>query len=467
MRRIISSRAVIGIVTALAALASAGAAHAGTLTLLQTPDFGSISASGGSANGPVYIKNSVSQTTITAVALSGPHAADFSADPTYDCALPKVLTSTGLCGVNIHFNPSAGGTRQATLTFTSDATNSTFDVPLSYTATDPNLSIAPASIEFAERQVAAGGSSMSFTISNVGGTEPLWLEDYNHASSEFVATIGSCTGWSPFTGCPSPLPPCMKIEIGASCTVTATFDPLKVGPRTATLTYLTNDVDLRDLKVTMSGTGTAGALTASSSRVDFGPVRLGTSVTKVVRFASSGSVELLAPTLGISETGAGFSYVAGDGCSTSSWAVGSTCSVAVTFTPKVAGSRSNAIWAVAPGVTTSYVSLSASTCVLTSATGCPGADRWVGTARADRSYGGDGNDILDGRGGNDVVDGGNGRDRIIGGAGRDTLRGGAGDDTVVARDRTRDAIDCGPGRRDVATVDRIDAVRGCEIVRRA
>jgi TolB protein len=48
----------------------------------------------------------------------------------------------------------------------------------------------------------------------------------------------------------------------------------------------------------------------------------------------------------------------------------------------------------------------------------------------------------------------------------DVIRGFGGDDTIYARDRVRDSIDCGPGR-DTAYVDRIDAVKNCERVRRA
>lgn len=47
--------------------------------------------------------------------------------------------------------------------------------------------------------------------------------------------------------------------------------------------------------------------------------------------------------------------------------------------------------------------------------------------------------------------------------GNDTLSGGPGNDTIHARDGHRDVIDCGPGR-DVAFVDPVDLVRGCERV---
>jgi hypothetical protein len=40
-----------------------------------------------------------------------------------------------------------------------------------------------------------------------------------------------------------------------------------------------------------------------------------------------------------------------------------------------------------------------------------------------------------------------------------------GNDIIRAQDQERDTVDCGPGR-DVASVDKRDVVKGCEIVHR-
>lgn len=97
-----------------------------------------------------------------------------------------------------------------------------------------------------------------------------------------------------------------------------------------------------------------------------------------------------------------------------------------------------------------------------------------GNARANRLNGGAGNDLIRGGGGGDRISGGGGvdalygdagNDTLIGGAGADRIFGGAGNDTIAAFDRTRDVIDCGPGR-DTVVADRIDVVRGCERVTR-
>jgi hypothetical protein len=77
----------------------------------------------------------------------------------------------------------------------------------------------------------------------------------------------------------------------------------------------------------------------------------------------------------------------------------------------------------------------------------PGGKTLRGTSRADILIGGDGNDT------------------ILPGAGADTVIAGGGDDVVVSVDGSRDVVACGEGR-DRVTADRVDTLRGCDVVRR-
>ena len=96
-----------------------------------------------------------------------------------------------------------------------------------------------------------------------------------------------------------------------------------------------------------------------------------------------------------------------------------------------------------------------------------GADRLSGDDGADRLFGGDGNDSLDGGRGKDTLDGGNGNDKLVGGTEANRYKAGAGDDKVDARNGKAETVDCGAGKKDSASVDRRDKVRGCEKVKRA
>ncbi|MGE5407989.1 MAG: hypothetical protein ACM3NV_05200 [Syntrophothermus sp.] len=88
--------------------------------------------------------------------------------------------------------------------------------------------------------------------------------------------------------------------------------------------------------------------------------------------------------------------------------------------------------------------------------GTQGNDLIVGTVGGDRIRGAGGADRLYGGARSDCLDGGPGSDRLFGNGGKDR---------IVARDGTRDLVACGRGA-DVAIVDRLDVVRGCEKVRR-
>jgi hypothetical protein len=103
--------------------------------------------------------------------------------------------------------------------------------------------------------------------------------------------------------------------------------------------------------------------------------------------------------------------------------------------------------------------------------GSGGKDRLGGDAGNDRVGGGSGNDTiaggsgkdrLGGDAGNDRLSGGSGNDTIAGGAGKNRLSGGPGNDVLRARNRKRDTVSCGAGRRDRARIDRFDRVSGCE-----
>jgi Ca2+-binding RTX toxin-like protein len=89
----------------------------------------------------------------------------------------------------------------------------------------------------------------------------------------------------------------------------------------------------------------------------------------------------------------------------------------------------------------------------------------VGTNSAETIYGTARGDRIDARGGDDRVYSFAGNDVLTGGSGIDRIEAGAGRDLARVRDGRRDIVGCGPGR-DTAVVDRVDVVRGCEVVRR-
>ena len=98
--------------------------------------------------------------------------------------------------------------------------------------------------------------------------------------------------------------------------------------------------------------------------------------------------------------------------------------------------------------------------------GLGGTDTLAGLAGADCLSGDAADDTLKGGRDDDELVGGGGHDRIVGELGRDIVRSGWGDDNIDAVDATAERIDCGVGSKDMAIVDRIDQVVGCETVSR-
>jgi Ca2+-binding RTX toxin-like protein len=98
--------------------------------------------------------------------------------------------------------------------------------------------------------------------------------------------------------------------------------------------------------------------------------------------------------------------------------------------------------------------------------GAAGKDLLGGGKGNDRLFGGAGNDTLKGEAGKDALDGGAGNDKLTGGPDKNSPKGGAGNDTINAVNGKKETVDCGSGKRDRATVDRADKVKGCEKVTR-
>ncbi len=97
---------------------------------------------------------------------------------------------------------------------------------------------------------------------------------------------------------------------------------------------------------------------------------------------------------------------------------------------------------------------------------CSGPRLLSGGPGNDRLTGGTGNDTLTGGPGNDTLTGGTGNDTLTGGTGNDKFDAGPGNDTINSRDKRRETIRCGTGKKDRVTADRIDRLIRCDQVRR-
>jgi len=121
----------------------------------------------GAISGPqaVTVTNNQDFTTlaVTGVAISGTNAADFKENS--NCTL---VAAGATCTVSVVFEPSASGTRTATLTVTDDAANSPQTVTLTGTAASPFT--LPTSGTLSPSSVTAGGSATAtITVTAANG----------------------------------------------------------------------------------------------------------------------------------------------------------------------------------------------------------------------------------------------------------------------------------------------------------
>ena len=283
----------------------------------------------------------------------------------------------------------------------------------------------------------------------------------------------------------------VSIAVGnGDATFTSVFQAPAGGfPRQVAVGDLNGDTN-PDLVTGNSGSGNLTVLlaippgvTIAPAAIDFGRrSRLGVATEdRSITVTNDGQPRLRPGAVSIGGANPVDFEITGNTCTGANVSAGANCGVNVRFRPHALGT-STAVVSIASnaGGSPHTVQLTGTgaplpgTCANVQ-TGTRGRDTLRGTSAGDKLNGRGGNDRLVGLAGNDCLLGGPGRDRLDGGRGRDFLNGGpgadnliggAGNDRISARNGVAEVVNCGPGRRDRATVDRSDRVRGCEIVRR-
>jgi len=167
---------------AMACLAFAPQAGAGTLSLIPSPKaFGNVLV-GKTSDSTVTLQNTGSATTVTGILVTGTNASQFSASS--GCGtLPVIRDSGESCSVNVSFQPTNRGAMAATLTATSSGNSP--DMTLQGTGTAPELPLpgAPVTLFFGSRPAGTASAAQTFTVSNTGDA-PLMLVDVSISPSD-------------------------------------------------------------------------------------------------------------------------------------------------------------------------------------------------------------------------------------------------------------------------------------------
>ncbi len=191
----------------------------------------------------------------------------------------------------------------------------------------PKISAAPASVNLGSVKLGGASEQKYVTIRNTG-------------KIDLTITAVSITGVDPDEF--GQTNQCGAIPPRGSCLVNVTFTPnLPYTKKTAVLAITSNDPKKPTLNVKLSGQVPPPKISATPASINFGKIAAGTSSsTKTITIKNNGMSDLVISSTTVSGTNADV-FSADNKCS--AIPNGGSCTFDVTFTPKVANEKVNAL----------------------------------------------------------------------------------------------------------------------------
>ncbi|WP_291131846.1 choice-of-anchor D domain-containing protein [Flavobacterium sp. UBA7682] len=228
-----------------------------SISLTNHTDFGSLDIASATITRTYTIQNTgTTVLTISNPTISGTNAADFAI--TTNPATLSIAAGASTTFV-VTFNPSAIGTRNATINIVNnDANESTYDFAIQGTGTNSEINLQGNSnniidgstsisttihTDFGSINVTAGTATRTYTIQNTG-TSALIISNPTISGTnagDFTVTTNPAT---------------LSIATGASTTFIVTFNPSASGTRNAIVNIVNNDSNENPYDFAIQGTGT-------------------------------------------------------------------------------------------------------------------------------------------------------------------------------------------------------------------
>ncbi|HZR96660.1 MAG TPA: choice-of-anchor D domain-containing protein, partial [Gaiellaceae bacterium] len=204
--------------------------------------------------------------TIQSVSTTGAGFASGAPTP----SLPATLTNGQSLSVPVSFTPTQGGTAGGTLVVTTSAGTASIGLSGSGIAAGAQLTVSPLTLSLGGVVVGRQRTD-TVTFSNTGGS-PLTITGVTQPAAPFSLSGAPAIG--------SALAP------GASVVVSVTFSPTQSGLFTSDFA-ITTTAGTGDVNVSGNATD-PGALSISTSSLDYGTVDLGTTVNRSFTVTNSG-----------------------------------------------------------------------------------------------------------------------------------------------------------------------------------
>jgi hypothetical protein len=199
--------------------------------------------------------------------------------------------------VEVAFDPSVAGLKNASLRITTDDTNeTTVDVALSGIGVDQEITVTPTNLAFGNLDVDAGASALKTVTIRNDGTASL------NFTGAGIALTGTNASQFVIVGSPSKA----ALAPGTSRTVSVAFDPSTVGTKSGVLRITTDDGNEATVDVALSGTGVDQEITVTPTSLTFGnqDIQAGPTASKTVTIRNDGTAPLNFTGVGIALAGA-------------------------------------------------------------------------------------------------------------------------------------------------------------------
>ncbi len=250
---------------------------------------------------------------ISGLSFTGANRSDFS--QTNTCGAFVLPNSS--CNISITFKPGAEGARKADLQITEGTVNQY--ITLTGTGLAPLVTLSPTSLSFPATQVGSASSPLAVTITNTGNASLTFTSFSTTGNFAETNTCGS------------------GLAAGKSCTANITFSPTGEGTRKGTLKIADNGGNGQQ-SVSLNGTGLAPLVSLTPTSLTFPTTTVGTTSSPLsVTVTNTGNAALAITSITTSGN-----FAETNTCG-SSLAADKSCSLSVTFTPKVTGTQTGKV----------------------------------------------------------------------------------------------------------------------------
>jgi hypothetical protein len=272
----------------------------------------------------IVISNSGSPMLISSIGIS---AGDFA--QTNNCSIaPSPLGTNGSCSIGVIFNPTAIGTRSATITINDNAGAGQQTVPVSGTGIGlPVVTLSPTTLTFANQNVGTSSTSQPVTLTNTGGG-PLAIN-----------SIQPSAGYAQTNNCGN------NLDAGASCTINVSFVPTIIGTQAGSVS-ISDSAAGSPHSISTTGVGLGAQPAFSPTSLAFGAVAVGTPTTApAVTLSNTGNVTMNITNFQINDP----PYSQTNNCP-STLAPNASCTVTVVFNPTAAATQNGTLYVFTNGI---------------------------------------------------------------------------------------------------------------------